>query len=428
MSEFIIPREGTSSSRVTGGPLTRLAKRLVHCRLTALTDGRLTVVDSQESREFGSLSDLDATVYIRQDASYGDIAFGGSLGAAESYIRGNWTADDLTQVCRIFARNIDASDDLEKGWARLTTPAAKGLHWLHRNSRAGSDRNIRAHYDLGNAFFQLFLDRTMNYSSGIFERPDMTLEQASIAKMDRACQKLELSALDHLLEIGTGWGGLAIHAAENYGCRVTTTTISREQFEFALRRVDEAGLTDRIEVLLRDYRCLSGQFDKLVSIEMIEAVGHEYLETYFGACSRILKPDGMMLVQAITMGDDRYDDYRKSVDFIQTYVFPGSCLTSISAMSRAAGRSGDLRPAHLEDMTPHYAETLRRWRENFHARLSEVRELGYSETFIRLWDYYLSYCEAGFDEGYCGSVQFLLTKPRRRRDTVLLDRDPKGKA
>lgn len=421
MSDFIIPRERTAS-KATAGVLTRFAKRLVHSRLANLTDGRLTVVDGQNSNAFGSASDLTATVYIGQDASYGDIAFGGSLGAAESYIRGDWAADDLTQVCRVFARNIDASDDLEKGWARVTALAAKGLHWLHRNSRAGSGRNIRAHYDLGNDFFELFLDRTMSYSAGLFERSDATLEQASIAKMDRACQKLELTSSDHLVEIGTGWGGLAIYAASHYGCRVTTTTISREQFELARHRVAEAGLADRIEILLQDYRDLDGQFDKLVSIEMIEAVGHEYLETYFGTCSRLLKPDGIMLVQAITMGDDRYDSYRKSVDFIQKYVFPGSCLTSISAMSRAAGRSGDLRPAHLEDMTPHYAETLRRWRENFHARLPEVRALGYSESFIRLWDYYLSYCEAGFDEGHCGSVQFLLTKPRRRRDTVLWDR------
>lgn len=421
MSEFIIPTESTASSPASG-LLTDFARRLVVQQLASLQHGRLTLVDGHESREFGEPADLEATVFIHNPASYADIAFGGSLGAAEAYIRGDWSANDLTQVCRIFARNIDASDKLERGWAILAAPGAKLLHWLHRNSKAGSGRNIRAHYDLGNKFFELFLDPTMNYSAAIFERPDMTLEEASIAKMDRACRKLQLQPTDHLLEIGTGWGGMAIHAASRYGCRVTTATISREQFQLAQQRVEEAGVSDRVEILLRDYRDLEGRFDKIVSIEMIEAVGHEYLDTYFGACSKLLKPEGMMLVQGITMGDDRYDSYRKSVDFIQKYVFPGSCLTSVSAMCAAAGRSGDLRPAHLEDMTPHYAKTLRVWRENFFARINDVRALGYSESFIRLWNYYLCYCEAGFEEGHCGSVQLLLTKPRRRRDTVRFGR------
>ncbi|MDA0207321.1 MAG: cyclopropane-fatty-acyl-phospholipid synthase [Acidobacteria bacterium] len=420
MSEFIIPSESAAAAP-TSGLLTDFARRLVMQQLESLQRGRLTLFEDDEIREFGEPADLAAKVFIHNPASYADIAFGGSLGAAEAYIRGDWSADDLTQVCRIFARNIDASDELEKGWAILAAPGAKLLHWLHRNSKSGSGRNIRAHYDLGNDFFQLFLDPTMNYSAAIFERPQMTLEEASIAKMDRACRKLQLQPSDHLLEIGSGWGAMAIHAAKNYGCRVTTTTISREQFELAKQRVKDAGVSERVEILLRDYRDLEGQFDKIVSIEMIEAVGHEYLETYFGACSRLLKPDGMMLVQGITMGDDRYDSYRKSVDFIQKYVFRGSCLTSVSAMCAAAGRSGDLRPAHLEDMTPHYARTLRLWRENFFAHIRDVRALGYSESFIRLWNYYLCYCEAGFEEGHCGSVQLLLTKPRRRRDTVCFE-------
>jgi cyclopropane-fatty-acyl-phospholipid synthase len=422
VSEFIIPSESTAHAP-TSGLLTDFARRIVLRQLQSLQQGRLAVVEGQESKLFGQSADLEAKVFIHNPSAYADIAFGGSLGAAEAYIRGDWTADDLTQVCRIFARNIAASDELEKGLAMLAAPGAKLLHWLHRNSKAGSGRNIRAHYDLGNEFFQLFLDPTLSYSAALFERPGMTLEDASIAKMDRACRKLQLRPDDHLLEIGTGWGGMAIHAAKHYGCRVTTTTISREQFELATQRVREAGLSGRVEVLLRDYRDLEGQYDKIVSIEMIEAVGHEYLETYFGKCAKLLKPEGMMLVQAITMGDDRYDSYRKSVDFIQQYVFPGSCLTSVSAMATAAGRSGDLRPSHLEDMTPHYAKTLRMWRENFFARINDVRSLGYSESFIRLWNYYLCYCEAGFEEGHCGSVQLLLAKPRCRRDTFCFERE-----
>jgi cyclopropane-fatty-acyl-phospholipid synthase len=369
----------------------------------------------------GRKGDLDASIAIHEPSAWLDIAFGGTLGAAEAYMSGGWSCDDLTALCRIFARNAEAMEDLEGGLAKLAAPLAKAFHWLRRNTRGGSERNIRAHYDLGNGFFQLFLDPTMNYSCGIFETPDRSMEEASFLKMDRICQKLELNPKDDLLEIGAGWGALAIHAAAWYGCHVTATTISREQYEMAQRRVHEAGLDSRVTVLLRDYRELTGEYSKLVSVEMIEAVGHEFLETYFGACSRLLRPDGLMLVQAITMPDHRYERYRKGVDFIQRYVFPGSCLTSVTSMCAAAGKAGDLRAAHLEDLTPHYAETLRRWRETFFARIAEVRALGYPESFIRLWEYYFCYCEAGFEEGVCGNVQVLFAKPRRRRDTVLLE-------
>jgi cyclopropane-fatty-acyl-phospholipid synthase len=287
-------------------------------------------------------------------------------------------------------------DGMERGLARLTVPVQKGLHWLNRNTRGGSRRNISAHYDLGNDFFRLFLDPTMMYSSAIFEPATLSLEQAQCVRLERICRRLDLGPGDHLLEIGTGWGGMAIHAARQYGCRVTTTTISRQQHELARERIAEAGLEDRITLLLEDYRDLKGEYDKLVSIEMIEAVGHEYYETYFGQCGRLLKDAGLMLLQAITITDQRYDAARRSVDFIQRHIFPGSTIPSVTAMLSACTRSSDLRLVHLEDIGPHYATTLRIWRENFQRNLDGVRALGYPEEFIRMWEFYFGYCEGGF--------------------------------
>ena len=422
MKDSIIPRSMERDSPRRGFA-DRLAQKLVFAQLAKLPDGEITIRDGDDTHRFHAGGDLRATITVHDPAMYSDVAFGGSLGAAEGYIQGRWSCDDLTALCRIFARNIETTDAMERGWARLTAPLAKGFHWLRRNSRTGSGRNIQAHYDLGNDFFELFLDPTMNYSCGIFDRPTDSLEsmqQASIRKMDHICRKLDLRPGQSLLEIGTGWGAMAIHAALNYGVQVTTTTISKRQYEKAVERVAEAGLEDRITVILQDYRDLSGSYDRIVSVEMIEAVGHEYLETYFGACGRLLKPDGAMLLQGITMPDHRYEAYRRSVDFIQRYVFPGSCLPSVTAMCAAVSRSSDLRPAHLEDITPHYAETLRRWRTQFFDNVEQVRALGYSESFIRLWEYYLCYCEAGFDEGACGDIHLLLTKPRFERNTYAL--------
>jgi cyclopropane-fatty-acyl-phospholipid synthase len=282
---------------------------------------------------------------------------------------------------------------------------------MNRNSRDGSRRNIAAHYDLGNALFELFLDPTMAYSCALFESADATLEQASIAKFDAVCRKLDLRPTDHLLEIGTGWGGLAIHAARHYGCKVTTTTISRQQHAMAAERIAAAGLSDRIELRLDDYRDLQGQYDKLVSIEMIEAVGHQYLASYLAKCASLLKPDGAFLLQAITLQDQIYEDALERVDFIQRYVFPGSFIPSITAITCAATTATDLKVARLEDIGPHYARTLHLWRENFFANIAQVRELGYPEEFIRLWDYYLCYCEGGFEERQLGDVHMLLVKP-----------------
>ncbi len=263
-----------------------------------------------------------------------------------------------------------------------------------------------------------FSDPTMMYSSAVFERAGMTLEQASVAKLDRICRKLALNPGDHVLEIGTGWGGFALHAARHYGCRVTTTTISREQYELARARVAAAGLADRVELLLEDYRDLSGQYDKLVSIEMIEAVGHHYFDAYFRLCSGLLRPDGTMLLQAITIADQRYEAARKGVDFIKRYIFPGCCIPSVAVMSDAVARVTDMRLYHLEDIGPHYAITLARWRDNLLANLDQVRALGYPESFIRMWEFYFCYCEGGFDERVIGDVQMLLVKPSARPQPV----------
>jgi cyclopropane-fatty-acyl-phospholipid synthase len=296
--------------------------------------------------------------------------------------------------------------------------ALKAWHALRRNTRTGSRRNIAAHYDLGNDFFRLFLDSKLMYSSGIFA-PGDTLEDASERKLERICQKLELRADDHLVEIGTGWGGMAVHAASRYGCRVTTTTISREQHALASQRVQEAGLGDRVSVLLEDYRDLRGEFDKLVSIEMIEAIGHQYLDTYFGKCASLLKPEGLALIQAITIEDERYEQALRSVDFIKRHVFPGSFIPCVSAMVGSAAGAGKLRLLNLEDFGPSYAETLRHWRLRFLSRLDEVRAQGFDERFIRLWEFYLCYCEGGFLERSISDVHLLFARAGNRRDQYL---------
>jgi len=295
----------------------------------------------------------------------------------------------------------------------------KRFHWLHRNTRHGSHRNIAAHYDLGNEMFELFLDETMMYSCGIFEHPKASITEASLAKIKKICQKLQLKPDDHVVEIGTGWGGFAIYAVRHYGCRVTTTTISPAQYKLAVQRIEKAGLSDRITVLCQDYRELSGQYDKLVSIEMIEAIGYSNFDAYFDTCSRLLKNDGMMLLQSITITDQRYQTAKRSVDFIQRYIFPGGCLPSVSVLADSVARQTDMRLFHMDDIGPHYATTLRLWRQRFFANLEQIKELGYADHFVRLWDYYLCYCEGGFMERALGTVQMLLTKPLCRREPVI---------
>jgi cyclopropane-fatty-acyl-phospholipid synthase len=391
----------------------KLARNLVTRRLAALAQGTITIVEHGKRRHFGRPgSALAVSVEVLNDHFWTETAFGGSVGAGEAYINGYWCCDDLTALVRIMVVNAELLSAMEKGWAWLSTPVARLLHFMSRNTKDGSRRNIAAHYDLGNELFALFLDETMAYSCGIFEHEHATLYDASIAKFERICRKLQLCPADHLLEIGTGWGGLAIHAARHYGCRVTTTTISREQYTLAKEKIAAAGLADRIEVLLEDYRDLAGQYDKLVSVEMVEAVGHTYLDTYFGKCGALLKPNGMMLLQAITIRDQLYETAVHSVDFIKRFIFPGSFIPSVSVLSASIQRATDMQVSDLHHIGPHYATTLRRWREAFFSRLPEVKAFGYSDAFVRLWEYYLCYCEGGFIERQLGGVQMLLTKPR----------------
>ncbi|MDH4079492.1 MAG: cyclopropane-fatty-acyl-phospholipid synthase family protein [Nitrospira sp.] len=402
----------------------RLARRAVFSRLSKLQRGAVTLVEGQEQFQFGRITSdcqREVSVIIHNPRVYADIALEGTVGAGEAYGRGWWSCDDLTALVRIFVKNRMLLDSMEEDMARMSRPLHKVMHWLNRNTKTGSRKNIAAHYDLGNQFFRLMLDETMMYSCAYFERPDATLVEASRAKNDRICRKLQLAAHDHLLEIGSGWGGFAIHAASHYGCRVTTTTISQQQYDMALQRVREAGLSDRIGVLLMDYRNLpelASQFDKLVSIEMIEAVGHQYYRTFFEICSRMLKSEGLALIQGITIDERFYERAKRSVDFIQRFIFPGSCIPSVNALTQASAEVGDLGLIHLEDIGAHYAPTLRAWRRNIVAKLPEIRKLGYQPDFLRLWNFYLSYCEGGFLERSISTVHMLFSKPEWRPQSV----------
>ena len=403
--------------------IDRLFRAPVLKSLTALSSGSLLLTEGDRSFTFGGQSrpEMTARLAVHSPKLYRRVALGGALGAAESYLRGEWTTDDLPTTLRVFAANLDMINQLDGPLTRAINLPSTLAHRLRRNSRSGSRRNIRDHYDLGNELFAIFLDDTMTYSCGVFHKPDATMQDASLAKLDLVCRKLQLTSSHRVLEIGSGWGSFAIHAARNYHCHVTTTTISKAQFDVATARVREAGLEDRVTVLLSDYRDLTGQYDALVSIEMIEAVGAQFLDQYFATCNRLLAPHGQMLLQGIIMPEHRYQPYLGSADFIQRYVFPGSALTSIGAISRALGKATDLNVTHIEDLSPHYARTLQRWRAQFLARLDEVRALGgYDTRFIRLWDYYLAYCEAGFSERLTGVVQVLLSKSSCRRDTPVI--------
>jgi cyclopropane-fatty-acyl-phospholipid synthase len=392
-------------------PLGTTARRLVLGRLAALEHGMLRLLEGGERREFrGTTPGPVALLEVHDPAFYADLAYGGSVGAAESYMLGHWTTPDLTTLLRLMLANRTALDSLESGLARLSAPLRLAAHWLHRNTRAGSRRNISAHYDLGNDFFGLMLDETMMYSCALFERPDMTLAEASRAKLDLVCRKLDLGPSNHVVEIGTGWGGFALHAAGRYGCRVTTTTISPSQYELARERVRAAGLQDRVTVLHEDYRDLRGTFDRLVSIEMIEAIGHRQFGEFFRRSAGLLARNGRMVLQSITIADRHYVRARDEVDFIKRYIFPGCCIPSVGALTEAMVSESDLRLVHLQDIGPHYATTLAAWRRRFHANLDQVRALGYPDSFIRMWEYYLCYCEAGFAERALGDVHMVMTR------------------
>ena len=418
--ESINERPFAQESATTWKWLDRTARKLVLKKFAKLKHGQISLIDPLGANDLGEADpQIGAMVKIHDPAFYRRMLRRGSIGAAESYMEGEWCSDDLTTLFQIFIRNMQDQPPKSRDDSRLVNFLDWFVHRLRPNTRSGSKKNIHAHYDLGNDFFSVFLDETMTYSAGIFHTAETSLSEASREKIDRICRKLDLKAGDHLLEIGTGWGALAIHAASEYGCRVTTTTISEEQHRYAKSRVEEAGLSDQINLLLKDYRDLDGQFDKLVSIEMIEAVGHQFFDTYFEKCSSLLKPEGLMGLQAITMNDQRFASYIKGVDFIQRYIFPGGCLPSIGRIMESIAKTTDLRMLHLEDIAPHYAQTLRCWRDRFFENLDEIRGQGYPETFLRMWEYYLSYCEAAFEERYIGTAQIVFAKPKARHDLAV---------
>jgi cyclopropane-fatty-acyl-phospholipid synthase len=397
--------------------LVRLGRRALLGRLAALRDGELTIRERGVEHRFGHASgdSLRATVEVADARFWASAAFGGTVGAGESYILGQWDVDDLTALIRLMVRNRDLMHRVEGGLARLEAPLRRLWHWLRTNTRSGSRRNIAAHYDLGNAFFELMLDPTMAYSCAIYPAAGASLHEAQLNKFETICRALDLRRGERLLEIGTGWGGLALHAARHYGCEVTTTTISAQQHEFAAAAIQRAGLESSIRLLREDYRDLTGRYDKLVSVEMIEAVGHRFLDDYFATCGRLLEPHGAMLLQAITIQDQLYAEALGAVDFIQRFVFPGGFIPSIGAMLDSVRRVTDMKLFHLADIGPHYATTLADWRRRVHAHATEIRALGYPQPFMRLWDFYLAYCEGGFLERQLGDVQMLLTKPGCRR-------------
>ena len=396
----------------------RLLRRAVLARLERLAWGTITLREEGGMHVYGERGPGAAprvTITVHHQRLFTSLALGGSVGAAEAYMRGDWSCDDLPGLVRVLVRNASVMFNMEGGLARLTQSVLRLYHWLRRNTKRGSQLNIYAHYDLGNDFYALFLDETMTYSCGIFKTAASTLAEASLEKYDRICRKLDLTSDDHVIEIGCGWGGFAIHAVTRYGCRVTGTTISRQQYDWATDRVKQLGLSNRIQILRQDYRDLNGTYDKLVSIEMIEAVGHQYLSHFLRTCSRLLKPDGLMALQAITIADQYYAQHIRSVDFIKRYIFPGSCLVSVTALCQTATKATDLHAVHLEDISRHYAETLRRWRRAFFDRIDEVKALGFDEAFIRMWEFYLCYCEGAFEEQYIGDIQVVFAKPLHRQ-------------
>jgi cyclopropane-fatty-acyl-phospholipid synthase len=392
-----------------------LARRAVHVILGRIQVGQLTVVEAGTETVFGpgSGDGPRAIVHVRDPAAWPWL-LKGSSGLAESYARGYWDTPDLTALIRIAARNTAELDAVRRRLAPLRAPFQRLRS--ARTTERQAEKDISSHYDLGNDLFELMLDPTMMYSSAYFAEPGMSLEEASVAKLDLVCSKLDLGPHDHVLEIGAGWGGFAVHAARTTGCRVTTTTISREQHDWARDRIREAGVEDRVTLLLQDYRTLTGAYDKLVSIEMVEAVGWRDFGTFFERCSALLEPDGTMLLQAITMDDRAYEVEKASKSFIRTYVFPNGCLPSNEVIARALRRHTDLRMVGLQDLTPHYAETLRQWRLNAEAAAQRLEALGYDERFRRIWRLYLAYCEAGFTERRISVVQSVMAKPAWRAE------------
>ena len=395
--------------------LTSIFKNGLKKKLDCLIDGHIKVNDGNETFSFGDVkSDFRVNVDIHSQEFYVMTGSGGALGIAEAYILGYWSADNVVILMRILLKNRSILLSINNGFAKLLSPVNKLIHRSRQNTLKGSKENILAHYDLSNDFYKLWLDSTMTYSCAYFNNPDVGLEEASIEKLDRICRKLNLSKNDSVLEIGTGWGSFSIHAAKKYGCNITTTTISDAQYQYARSRVVEEGLESKITVINKDYREIHGLYDKIVSIEMIEAVGYEFIPEYFKKISSLLRPNGLMALQGITYNDQNFDTYKDSVDFVKKYVFPGSCLISVSQIIDVIKDKTDLSMIDMEDITRHYAETLNRWRNNFMGVLPEVKQMGYSQAFINMWEFYLLYCEAGFLERNIGDVQLVFAKSGAR--------------
>lgn len=404
----LVPTErGTSNQKES------FYRSVVISLLKKLQGGRLAVFENDQVHVYGQLAnegDINASINIHDAGAWQMMVTRGSICAGEAYMEGYWTSPDLTQVVRLLVRNREVLNALDGQQSLMARLALKAIHAMNRNTREGAQKNIRAHYDLNNDFFQLFLDPSMMYSSAVFRHPAEPLAEASAYKLDMICQQLELRAEDHLIEIGAGWGGMAIHAVKHYGCRVTTTTISQEQYDFAKARIEREGLADRITLLLQDYRELTGSYDKLVSIEMIEAVGAEFQQGYFEICSQLLKPGGKALIQAITIREDLYDAYLDDTDFIRQYIFPGGCLPTVQRMKELTREHTNLELHGLTDITLDYARTLDHWRQRFLFNVPQVMTLGFDLSFIRMWEFYLCYCEGGFLEGSIGTHQLLFVR------------------
>ena len=390
-------------------------KNGLKAKLKHLKFGFITVTDKNEKYSFGDKnSNFKGSLNVHSEEFYTLIGSGGAMGLAEAYILGYWSSKDPLKLMRIVVKNRDVLLSLNRGISKLFNPLNKIIHWTKGNTIRGSKKNIVAHYDLSNDFYKLWLDPSMTYSCAFFEDKNTSLENASIEKIDRICRKLNLSENDSVLEIGTGWGSFAIHAAKKYGCTVTTTTISDNQYEYAKSRIKDEGLDNKIKLINQDYRELNGSYDKIVSIEMIEAIGHQYIDMFFSKLSSLLKPNGMVGLQGITYNDHNFDTFKDSVDFIKKYIFPGSCLISIAQIINVIKSKTDLAMIDMEDITRHYPKTLKKWRENFMSAVPQVKDMGYSQSFINMWEYYFLYCEAGFLERNIGDFQLVFAKSGAR--------------
>ena len=425
MTTQVLPKDRSLSKFVGNLPvLDKGCRSILFKKFKDLKNGYLLIVDKSGAapvqHEFGDkTAELQATVTVYKTSFYSRTLLGGSIGNGESYVDGDWDTQDLTNLVRIFVLNRDLLQSIDGGIGSLLQPIQRVFHGLRGNTISGSLENIRSHYDIGNDFFKLFLDETMMYSSALYENKDSTLHEASVLKIATLCKKLELKPEDHLVEIGTGWGSLAIHAAKTYGCRVTTTTISIEQFNYATEKVKEAGLENQVTVIFEDYRKITGVYDKLISVEMIEAVGLDNLDVYFEKCSSLLKPNGIMVLQAITIRDQFYSNARKSVDFIQRHIFPGTGIPSVHAIMNSITKKTDMILVEQKDFAEDYAHTLRDWSQRLTKNKDEITKLGYPDFLYRLWQYYFSYCEGGFRERAIGLSQITLTKTNYRNRSLL---------